>query len=478
MKLKRLSVILLFGAAVVTAQTPDQKQTAMFGFTPSRNMVSNEKNLPVEWDIKSGKNIKWTAKLGSQSYAGPVISGGKIFVGTNNEGLRNPKMTGDRGNIMAFQESDGKFLWQSAHAKLPSGRVNDWPLQGICSTPFVEGNKLYYTSNRCEVVALDTEGFLDKENDGPFTTETDKTEIDADFIWTYDLMEELDVFPHNLAATSPLIVGDLLFTISGNGVDEGHVNIPSPQAPSFLAINKNTGKLVWENGAPGDEILHGQWSNPTYGVVNGKPQVYFPGGNGWLYALEPETGKIIWKFDLNPKDAVWELGGGGTRNNIIATPVFYDNKIFLAVGQDPEHGEGIGHLYAIDATMTGDVTEKGKVWHVGNENFNRTISTVAISDSLVYAADLSGNVYCLDIKDGKQYWKYEAFAAIWGSPMVADGKVYIGDEDGDVAVLKAGKTLEVLAENNMGGAVYTTPVPKNGVLYIVTRDQLYAIGPK
>ncbi len=450
-------------------------ETAMWGGTPSRNMVSNETDLPAEWDIDSRMNIKWTAKLGSQSYANPVISGGKVFVGTNNELERNPKLKGDRGVVMAFRESDGKFLWQAVHAKLASGSVNDWPQQGICSSAFIEGERIFYVSNRCEVICADTEGFYDKENDGPFKEEEHTSEIDADFIWKYDMMAELKVFPHNLATSSPLVIGDLLFVETSNGVDESHVNLPSPDAPSFIALNKNTGKLVWQDASPGENILHGQWSSPAYGVANGQPQVIFPGGDGWIYALEPKTGKHIWKFDCNPKDAVWELGGSGNRNNIVATPVIYDSKVYIAVGQDPENGEYLGHIWAIDATKKGDVTKSGLVWHRGDDDFNRSMSTVAIHDGLLYTADLSGFVYCLDAQTGEHYWTYDAFAAIWGSPYWADEKIYIGDEDGDVAILKAGKKMELLKEINMGNAVYTSPVAKNGVLFISNRSKLFAI---
>jgi outer membrane protein assembly factor BamB len=338
---------------------------------------------------------------------------------------------------------------------------------------------LYYVSNRAELVAADTEGFMDKENDGPYTEETDKGETDADFIWKLDLMEELDVFVHNLAASSPLIVGDLIYINTGNGVDEGHINIPSPQAPSFIAVNKKTGKVVWEDNSPGEQILHGQWSEPSYGVIGGKPMVIFAGGSGWLYAFEPLTGKPLWQFDLNPKDAVWELGGSGTRNYVIAAPAIADGKVFIGVGQDPEHGEAPGHLYAIDPTVgTGDITAKAVVWTLGVDKFNRTLSTVSVVNGLVYASDLSGNVYCIDEKTGQIYWKYEAFAAIWGSPYAVDGKIYIGDEDGDVAILKQGKTKQVIAEINMGTAVYTTPRAHNGVLFVTTRENLYAIQAK
>jgi outer membrane protein assembly factor BamB len=464
----------VFLAAVFLAAAPGMAQVSMFGGGPTRNMASDEKGLPTKLDPATGLNLKWSADLGSQSYGGPIVGNGKVFVGTNNEKARNPKLTGDRGVLMAFNAADGKFLWQAAYPKLAAGRVNDWPLQGICSTPAVEGDRLYYVSNRAEVVCADTEGFLDKENDGAVQDEAEKSDIDQDVVWKLDMINELDVFPHNLAAGNPLIVGDVIYTVTGNGVDEGHVNIPSPEGPSFLAIDKKTGKVIWESSAPGDKILHGQWSNPSYAVIKGRPQVIFPGGNGWLYSFDPKTGKELWKFDCNPKDAVWRIGGAGTRNNIIASPVIWDDKVYVAVGQDPEHGEGIGHLWAVDATMDGDVTGKGLVWHRGNEDFHRSLSTVAIADGILYAADLSGHLHALDAKTGQPYWMYDTFAAIWGSPFAADGKVYLGDEDGDLVVLKQGKKLEVLHEVNMGSSVYTTPVAKDGVLYVTTRSKLFA----
>ena len=466
-------IAVLVSLSGVSADLPE---LGMFGGTPSRNMVSGETNLPERWDTETGLNVKWSAALGSQSYAGPVVVGGKVFVGTNNEGLRNPKLEGDRGVMIAFRESDGEFLWQAAHPKLEAGRVNDWPMQGICSTPYVEGNRLYYISNRCEVVCADTEGFKDGENDGPYTDETETGEGDVDIVWKLDMMAELDVFPHNLAASSPVGAGNLLFTVTSNGVDEDHTTIPSPFAPSFLSLDKQTGKVVWEDGSPGDRILHGQWGNPSYGIVKGKPQVIFPGGDGWLYAFDPQTGKLLWKFDCNPKDSVWALGGRGSRNNLIASPVIYNDRVYMGVGQDPEHGEGVGHLWAIDATMEGDVTGKAVVWHFGDADFNRTISTVAIHEGLLYASDLSGFLHCLDVDTGKLYWTYDSFAAVWGSPLVADGKIYLGDEDGDVVVLKAGKTLKVIYETNLGASIYTTPVAKNGVLFIASRTTLFALG--
>jgi outer membrane protein assembly factor BamB len=471
--MKRRSVLgaLLLAAALSAAA---EEPYAVFGNSRSRNMVSPAKNLPERWNAATGENVKWAAGLGSQSYGGPVVFGDTIYVGTNNEALRNPKLQGDRGNLMAFRTTDGEFLWQGAHPKLSAGRVNDWPLQGICSGPYVEGDRLYYVSNRAEIISADVKGFRDGQNDGPFTGEAEKSEIDEDVVWKTDMIGELDVFPHNLAAGNPLVVGDLLFTVTANGVDEGHINIPSPLAPSFIAVNKKTGELVWESDLPGNNILHGQWSNPAYGVVRGREQVVFAGGNGWIYSFEPKTGKPLWSFDCNPKDAKYVIGGAGTRNYIIATPVIHGDRVYIGVGQDPEHGEAPGHFWVIPAWMDGDVTGK-HLWHRGGEDFHRTLSTVAIADGILYAADLSGYLYALDAETGKDYWKHDVFAAVWGSPLVADGKVYLGDEDGDVVVLAHGKEKKVLAEMNMGSSVYTTPVAQDGVLFVASRNRLFAL---
>ncbi len=472
--MNRNSLFVVAALAALIALPAIAQDAAMFGNGPQRNMTSDATDLPTEWDLGSGKNVLWKQQLGSQSYGGPVLFDDRIYVGTNNEAERNPAITGDRGNVMAFNATTGEFLWQAAHAKLTSGRVHDWPLQGVCAAPYVEGDRLWYVSNRAEIIAADVDGFRDGENDGPYTSEEHSSEIDEDVIWKVDMIGDLDVFPHNLAVGSPLAVGDKLFIVTGNGVDEGHINIPSPDAPSFLAVDKNTGEVLWTSDAPGPSILHGQWSNPAYGVIGGTPQVVFPGGDGWLYSFHPDSGELLWKFDCNPKDSIWELGGMGTRNAIISTPVIHNDRVYLGVGQDPEHGEGVGNFWVIDATKRGELGADAVVWHRGGEEFGRTISTAAIHDGIVYIADLSGFLYALDADTGEHYWTYDAFAAVWGSAFVADGKVYLGDEDGDIVVLEAGKEMNLIAETNLGSAVYTTPVARDGTLYIASRNMLFA----
>jgi outer membrane protein assembly factor BamB len=466
--------LFVISTLLVTSISASAQDVSMFGNTPSRNMVSDETSILSEWDVATGENVLWSQPVGSQAYGGPVVGNGRVYVGTNNEGRRDPAIEGDKGVVMAFESTSGDFLWQMVHPKLTSGRVNDWPLQGVCSTAFMEGDRIYYISNEAHIVCLDARGFKDGENNGPFTDEEFTDDNSGDIIWSYDMIGELDVFPHNLATGSPLIVGDVLYTVTSNGVDEGHVNIPSPFSPDFIAVDKNTGELLWESNPVGENVLHGAWTNPAYGVINGRAQVIFAGGNGVIYSLDAETGDLIWEFDCNPKDAEWILGGRGTRNNVLATPVIYDNKVYIGVGQDPEHGEAPGHFYAIDATGTGDVTDTHTLWHRGGEDFYRTMSTAAITDDVLYISSLSGFLHALDPETGEEFWTYDAFAAVWGSPYVVDGKVFLGDEDGDIVVLRAGQEMEVIGEYNLGAAVYCTPVAKDGVLYILTRNRIWA----
>jgi outer membrane protein assembly factor BamB len=456
-------------AAMLVSSVALSADWPMWGGTPSRNMVSPLKGLPTTWDVKSGKNVKWIAELGSQSYGNPVVAEGVVLVGTNNEALRDPKQGGDRGVLKAFRETTGEFLWQATFEKLASGRANDWPFQGIASSPLVENGVAYFVNNRGQVIAADLDGFHDGTNDGPVKDEKLSGKHDPDIIWMFDMMEEVGSFPHNLANSSPVSHQNLIFVSTSNGQDESHVNVPSPRAPSIVALDKATGKLMWEDNSVEERILHGQWSTPTVGEIGGVMQVVHAQGDGWVRGYESLTGKKLWEFDTNPKESIWPK----TRNEVISTPVIVDGVVYIANGQDPEHGEGVGHAYAIDGTKRGDITKDGLIWHY--DKIRRSISTAAVKDGLVYMADFSGFLHCLDAKTGKPYWVHDMFAAIWGSPILIDDKVYLGDEDGDITVLQHGREMKVVAEQNMGSSVYSTVVPANGALFIMNRNQLYAI---
>jgi outer membrane protein assembly factor BamB len=477
-----------------------------------RNMYAPAKGLPDsfepgkpkgggdEIDLKTTKNVKWVVKLGSQSYGNPTIYKGKVLVGTNNETPRDNRHTGDRSILMCFDEKSGEFLWQLVVPKLKSGKVNDWENLGLFSSPVCDGKYMYLVTSRCEVLCLDINGMADG-NDGPYKDEakyvvldTGKAPIepgpkDADIIWRYDMMDELGVFPHNASNCNIILLGDMLYVCTSNGQDWTHVNVPSPNSPSFVALAKKDGKLAGEDDAQiGPRILHGQWSSPSIGRVNGKPQVFFGGGDGTLYSFaaqpvkegDTDVLKKIWWFDCVPaeyrvkdgKPIKYPAAEGPSEIN--STPVFYKGRVYVAIGQDPEHGEGVGRLVCIDPTGTGDVTKTKMIWDY--KGIKRSISTVSIdpANGLLFIGDFSGFVHCLEAETGKLVWIHDMKAHMWGSTLVSDGKVYVGDEDGDFVILASSREKKVISEVNLGYPVYGTPVVANGVMYVMNQSYLYA----
>lgn len=482
------------------------------GNDPGRNMYSAAKGLPDKIDpgkFKSGteevdmattKNVKWVAKLGSQSYGNVSVANGRVYVGTNNDSPRDLQHQGDRSILMVFDEKSGEFLWQLVVPKLASGKVNDWENLGILSSPNVEGDRIYLVTSRCEVMCLDVNGFSNGNQGfqdeaqyfaGPGQPKVTIGAKDADIIWVYDMMDDLGVFPHNASNCSVSIVGDLVYTCTSNGQDWSHSNIPSPLSPSFIALNKKTGEFVAEDDARfGSRIFHGQWSSPSSGIVNGKPLVFFGGGDGVCYAFDAKPVrddaedtswlKRVWWFDCNPPEYKMKDGkpikypAADGPSEINSTPVFYKNRVYVATGQDPEHGEGIGRLVCLDATLTGDISKTGAIWEY--RGIYRSISTVSIDPEtgLLFVGDFSGFVHCVDAETGKLYWVHDMKAHMWGSTLVADGKVYLGDEDGDFVVLAASKEKKVLSETYLNSPIYSTPIVANGVVYLTVNTHLYA----
>ena len=171
---------------------------------------------------------------------------------------------------------------------------------------------------------------------------------------------------------------------------------------------------------------------------------------------------------LSEQNAVWPKD----RNEVIATPVIYHDRIYIGNGQDPEHGEGVGHFYVIDPTKRGDITQTGKIWHA---DIRRTIATASVYNDLVFVTDFSGFLHCFDTSTGKEYWTHDLASAVWGSPMIIDGKIYVGNQDGDVYIMQASKEKKELARINMGNGVTATVVPAHGTLFLDTQSDLYAL---
>lgn len=467
-----------------------------FGRDGSRNAVSPEKNLPLWWRaaerdatgvVRPAKNVLWSTALGSITYGDPVVVDGRVWVGTNN--ARDPKFNpkDDASVLQCIDARTGESLYRYVSPRLPSLH-EDWPRSSLASSPLIEGDRLWTVTNRCEVVCLDI---------APLRQGTGEPAV----LWKLDMRKELGVVPYGTPMgltrrCSPAGFEDWLYVITGNGVGANHQAVAAPQAPSLVCLEKKTGKVVWQDSSPGKNILQGQASSPLVIHVQGKPQVVAALGDGWVRAFEPRTGKLIWEFDTNPKDAVFKISGGGTRNSLLATPVFHDGRLYIGNGLDPEYDEGLAWLYCIDPGKTGDISfeladgpRKGKpnpnsgmVWRFGGpagkdklRRFCRTVSNVVVDRGLVVAVDLAGRVHCLDARTGEEYWWADVGAPVHGSPLVVDGKVVVGDDAGRVTILALAKEKKVLAEIEMNGGIRCSPVFAHGVLYVVSEVRLYAI---
>jgi outer membrane protein assembly factor BamB len=501
-----LSVAVLIGMAsfAVAAHAEDWP---MWGRDGTRNMVSSEKKPPTSWQVESrdrhgkvvqpARNIKWLAKLGSVSMGTPVVAGGLVWVGTNNYYPRDPGRKEDASVLMCFRESDGKFLWQYVSPRIKGPGTfgyEDWASASMGSSPCIEGDRLWLITNRCEALCLDI---------GPLR----RGEGEPKEVWKVDMRKEHGVVPKALMmamgfTASVAVYKDHVYVVTGNGRPSDEA-LRAPNAPSLICFNKNSGKVVWQDNSPGKNILMAQRASPLVTEVNGRGQVIIGQGDGWLRSFAAETGKLIWKCDLNPKDAKWQGGErGDTRNYVMATPVFYQNRVYIAPGRDPADYEGEGSLYCINPTKTGDISLEieeepgqvklnpncGLVWSTPRRLsperqaklerdylFGRTLSTCAIRDGLVYAADIAGYFHCFDAGCGKLYWRHDTRSSVWSSPLWVDGLVYLGTEDGNVWIYHHGKALKEPKKIDMFSPIRASPVFANGVLYITTESHLYAI---
>lgn len=438
--------------------------------------VTSTGSPPIDWDTATGRNIVWSVDLGNETFGRPVVAGETVYVGTDNTRHLNPAIQDEAGVLAAFNAKDGAFLWQDLAPRVERG-LREFLLPSTTSAPYVDGNRLYYVTAECQLRALDTQGFRDGENDGPFRTEAFQDTTSADIVWELDMCGRLGVFPHEATNSEVLPIGELLIVATSNGQNEGHTRVPAPRAPSLIAVDKRSGDVVWRAGASATEVLHGQWSSPVAADVNGRIQVLFGGGDGWLRSYDAASGHEVWRFDGNPKDARWlPRPGVLSRSSIIASPVFADGRVFVAMGQSPGHGNGPSLVHAINPNGQGDVTASRLLWT--SRDVGRVVGTPIVRDGLLYVGDLGGTIHCLDAATGAHVWRHETNEPIWGSLLLAGDRLYVGNEDGGMTVLRVGRRKEVLGQMAMDAPIYSAAAQSGDSLFVVTSTRLYLIASK
>jgi outer membrane protein assembly factor BamB len=492
-------------ASHITAVAGDQPQ---WGEAWSRNMVSKETNLPEFFDPETGSNIAWTAELGTETHSTPVIAGGRVYIGTNNGHPRDPRHDGDRGVLMCFDEGTGRFLWQLVVPKREDDPYYDWPKSGIASPATVESNRVYLVSNRGEVMCLDPNG-MTNGNDGAYRDEGSHMTLltnratallkpgpmDADIIWLFDLTSGAGIWSHDAAHSSILIHGDYLYLNSGTGVDNTHKKIRTPDAPSLVVLEKRSGKLIARDYAHiAPNIFHSTWCSPSMAEVNGKPLIFFGGGNGVLYAFEPLKAGItrseserphplkeVWRFNFDPdapKTEVHKFNSNRREgpSDFYGMPVFYRNRIYIAGGGDLWWGKNQAWLKCIDPRRTGDVSKDSLIWSY--ELQKHVMGTCAISGGTLFLADCGRKLHCLNPETGAPYWTHDIDGECWSSPLVADGKMYLGTRSGAFYIFAATKEKRLIQQVNFHEPISATATAANGAVYIATMSKLLCVKKK
>ena len=486
-----ISVLFTAGVAALhlTASAADQPQ---WGQAWGRNPVSGEKGLPDTFDPITKKNVKWVVELGSQTHSTPIVAGGRIFIGTNNANPRDPAHTGDRGVFMCLDENDGHLLWQLVVPKLEDDDFLDWPNTGIASEATVEGDRVYTVTNRGEVVCLDVHGMANG-NDGPYQDEGKHLSLrgqpaltpgplDADIIWLLDMREACGIWCHDGAHSSILIHGEQLYLNTGTGVDNTHRVIRRPLAPGLIVVDKATGRyLARENENISPNIFHAGWSSPAFCEIGGKPTIIYCGGNGLTYAFDPlpatpsdavQNLTKRWVYDMDPsapKTNVHRFTQNKQEgpSNIYGMPVIENGRLFIAGGGDIFWGKNQSWLKCVDPR------DGKEIWSYPMGK--HTLTTPAVHDGLVYATDADGTLHCVDEITGQPVWTHPMQGQFWASPFVADNKIYLGTRQGHFNILTAGRRLQVLTNLQLKSPISATTTVANGVVYIATMKQLWAV---
>mgnify|MGYP006291303079 CR=1 FL=1 len=539
----RLLVIVLIcfvvGFVLPLPRSGRAREVVQWSSKPSRNIVLEAKDLPARL---GSDNLLWEVKRGRHHFASPVIAGSKLLVGGDTTWLADERLRaiGGRrhGGIACLDLQTGQVLWELL---TPPFAGDEHGVFGVCSTPVVEGDRVYGVGTRGNVLCLDLNGQADG-NDGPFVDElaymstggrealAELKATDGDIIWRYDILEHHPVLIHDAYAATPLIQDGLLWVPTCHSIGSEPVRhlLPSDtekdkklfekhhrlNTPHLLVLNKQTGELVAVGNTVVKQVFHGQWSSPCMGIVDDRPLVFWGDGYGVLHAYEPPNAdsvpgedvqvlKEVWWCDVNPREYRYDEEGElrpypsgayrfregefeGTHKEylakknegpcqIIGTPVFHQDRIYVAIGRDVNEGRGPGRVICIDPRGTGDITDNGVVW--ASTDVGKSMLTPAVANGLLYMGDTNGMFHCFDAATGEKKWEHRVGRSIeYCSPLLADGKVYVFDNNGRMGIFRHGAEKVVLFEDRTRHHESSSMTATDGSLIVPDSRSITAYG--
>jgi outer membrane protein assembly factor BamB len=408
--------VVVFSFAVVHAENWPQWRG------PSLNGISNEKNLPVKWTTE--ENVAWKVAMPGVSGSTPIIWRDRIFLNV---------AEGDNLALWCVDKNKGEVLWKQP---LGAGNVKMRKHNMASPSPVTDGRNVYVITGTGILKSFDFSG---KE------------------LWTRDIQKEYGTFGLNWGyASSPLLFEDSLYVqvLHGMKTDE----------PSYvMRIDKKNGKTLWKVDRPTNAIRESPDSYSTPALLRyGKTTEIVITGGDCVTGHDPATGKELWRANgLNPENAPFY--------RIVASPIVFNEIIYVPTRIKP--------LLAVKAGGRGDITTSHVMWSTAN---GPDVPTPVTDGKYFYVVNDKGIVFCLDAKTGTEVYGQQRLkpGTYSASPVLADGKIYVTNEDGVTTVFAAGPKFEVLAENPLNDYVLSSPAISDGRIYIRTTGHLYAIGKK
>ena len=387
---------------------------------PELNGTSREKGLPVRWGAT--ENIAWRLALPSWSGSTPIVWGGRVFLHV---------AEGDDLFLWCVDRKAGAVLWKK---RLGGGNVKMRKQNMSSPSPVTDGQGVYVMTGTGVLKGFDFGG---RE------------------LWARDIQKDYGEFGLNWGyASSPLLYEDSLYVQVLHGMNT--------DAPSYvLRIDKKTGKTVWRVERPTEAVRESPDSYTTPAVVrHGKTVEIVVTGGDYATGHDPATGKELWRAGgLNPDNDPFY--------RIVASPVIADGIVYAPSRVRP--------LLALRPGGRGDVTKSHLLWSTLN---GPDVPTPVTDGKYFYVVNDRGIVWCLDAKTGREIYGQQRIKAgtYSASPVLADGKLYVTNEDGLTTVIKAGPKFEVLAENDLGDYCLSSPAISEGQIFIRTGKHLYCIG--
>lgn len=401
---------------------------------PRRNGMSDEKGLPVSWS-PTGDNLAWKTPIGGRST--PVVHGNRLYMMTT-----SGKGQTLQERVVALDVDTGKMVWEHL---MPIYLSDVPPHRAAWSSPTVdpETGNIYAIGVGGYMVALDKTGKL---------------------VWKRSVVEEFGlVTTHGGRTASPVVHQDLVIvsSVSTGWGDQARA------AHRFFAMNKKTGEIVWIS-TPGGRPFDTTYSPPVIADVEGMKLFISGGGDGAVHALKPLTGEPVWKFDMS-------------KRGVNTGAVVLGKYAVVSHSEENLDTSEMGLLAAIDATSKGAIKKETVRWSL--PGFQGGFSNPVMDGDRVYQLDNGANVFAFDFHTGKQLWKQNLGTIQKASPVLADGKLYVGTENGKFFILKPhSDKCEILDSDELGQAgseqVLASVAVSHGRIYLVTTQAVYAIGKK